>query len=81
MVETPYWKTGEVLAYFKISRETLRRWRKKRGFPEPIHFRDDGRDPAYYPIVEVLEWDRRRRRGHQTRPIPSVLEGASPPAE
>lgn len=30
------WTTDEVCFYFRICREQLRRWRKTKGFPEPI---------------------------------------------
>lgn len=62
MVEVAYWKTGDVLRRLGISRETLRRWRLNRGFPQPCHYRDDRRDAAYYAIEDVLEWERRVHR-------------------
>jgi hypothetical protein len=72
-MESPYWLTGEVLAYFRITRSTLQRWRKSQGFPEPVHFRVDGRDPAYYAITECISWDE-KRRSKRTNRLPASSE-------
>lgn len=61
-VESPYWITSEVLAYFRITRATLCRWRIGRGFPEPLHHRADRKDPAKYIVAECLAWDEARRQ-------------------
>ena len=67
-MESPYWVTKEVLAYFKRSRQTLDRWRRQFGFPEPVHFAGHPRGPCHYIIIEVLEWAERRRNLVATRP-------------
>jgi predicted DNA-binding transcriptional regulator AlpA len=43
-MESPYWVTKEVQAYLNISRQTIDRWRRTLGFPEPVH--NDGHHEA-----------------------------------
>ncbi len=61
-MESPYWVTKEVRAYFRISRQTLDRWRKTLGFPAPIHNVGHPRGPCRYDKAAVLAWDGGRRR-------------------
>ena len=52
-----YWTTKEVYGHFGKSRETIRRWRDGRGFPEPVYLGGHERGPASYVIEEVLAWE------------------------
>jgi hypothetical protein len=75
-MESPYWVTKEVLAYFRIARETLRRWRRDLGFPDVVHNEGHPRGPCRFYKAEVLAWEARRRTLSQTRlPDPSNDEG------
>jgi hypothetical protein len=75
-MESPYWLTKEVLAYFRISRETLRRWRCDLDFPEAVHNSGQPRGPCRFDKAAVLEWDRKRREQSAKRlPDPSNHEG------
>lgn len=60
-MESPYWLTKEVLAYFRISRETLRRWVRDLEFPRPVHNDGQPRGPSRYNKTECLAWDQGRR--------------------
>jgi hypothetical protein len=63
-MESPYWLTKEVLAYFRITRETLRRWIRDLGFPAPIHNPGQPRGPSRYDRAACLSWDASRRTLH-----------------
>lgn len=79
-MECTYWKRKEVEAHFGVTRETIRRWRKTRGFPEPIHFGGHERGPTYFVIEEVLAWEARcRAERKDERPrTPPEYEGDRP---
>jgi predicted DNA-binding transcriptional regulator AlpA len=76
-MESPYWVTKEVQAYFNVSRQTIDRWRKPPlGFPEPVHNVGHPRGPCRYLKAEVLAWDEARRERRTTRPRAPENEGA-----
>jgi predicted DNA-binding transcriptional regulator AlpA len=75
-MESPFWPTKKVQAYFDISRATLTRWRDDKGFPPAVHFGGHPRGPCRFVIADVLEWARKRREQSTERlPDPSVAEG------
>lgn len=56
-MEQELWKTGEVLKELKISPPTLKRWRKKPGFPKPTRLGGHSeKSPAWYVAAEIREW-------------------------
>jgi predicted DNA-binding transcriptional regulator AlpA len=55
-----YYTTKEVCDLFRRKRETIRRWIKKLGFPEPVHH-GHLRGRALYPIELVNAWDAAHR--------------------
>ncbi len=75
-MESPYWVTKEAMAYCKVSRQTIDRWRRKLGFPEPVHNEGHSRGPCRYLIAEVMAWDEARRARRTTRPRAPENEGA-----
>ncbi len=74
-MDSPYWTTREVRSHFLISRQTLDRWRKTLGFPEPVHNVGHPRGPCRYDRAECLAWDERRRRARSTKRLPDPSEG------
>lgn len=80
-MQSPYWVTKEVQAYFNVHRNTIVRWRRELWFPEPVHNEGQPRGPCRYVIAEVLAWDKARRSMRGQRPLaPPEIEGANPDA-
>ena len=69
-----FWVKKEVCDHFRVARETIRRWQKRRGFPEPIHFGGHERGPCRYDIAEVLAWEARCRSEHKDERPQTPLE-------
>ncbi len=67
-----YWTTKEVCGHFGKERETIRRWRKKLWFPEPVYLGGHERGPASYVVDEVLAWEASclRERGAKAQQRP-----------
>ena len=55
-MEPSYFTTNDLKERYKIrATRTLKEWRKKRGFPEPIKLARGS--SALYPIKDVLAWE------------------------
>jgi predicted DNA-binding transcriptional regulator AlpA len=55
-----YWSVKQLCKRYGVSRETLRRWMVRLGFPRPVHFGDPRRSKALFSIPLVLAWEERR---------------------
>lgn len=76
-MEKVYGSTEEICRYFDRDRETIRRWRRDLGFPEPVHH-GHARGPCRFVWSEVLAWDDQYRSLRNKLPqAPSEHEGAS----
>jgi predicted DNA-binding transcriptional regulator AlpA len=64
-------KTGDVQKLLICSRATVVRYRRKLGFPQPMHFAGHNRCPAYYDEDEVLAWIEAHRPPKGHAPMPS----------
>jgi hypothetical protein len=53
-MESPFWLTKELPAYFRITRETLRQWIRDLGVPAPIHNAGQPRGPSRYDRAACL---------------------------
>jgi len=56
-----YLTVGQVQRRFNISRETVRRWEGKQGFPKRVRLSTHPRGRCGFPIEEVDRWDAGRR--------------------
>ena len=52
-MESPFWTTREVCEFFRVVRQTIDRWRRNRGFPEPG---GHARGPCRFDKSKVLKW-------------------------
>jgi len=65
-----YFTVEQVQTRFNISRETVRRWEGKQGFPKRVRLSTHPRGRCGFPISEVDAWDLTRRNSRQLIPPP-----------
>jgi predicted DNA-binding transcriptional regulator AlpA len=56
-----YYTVDEVCRKFRVARETISRWEKRRWFPKRVRLSPHARGRCGFPTAEVDAWDLARR--------------------